>query len=187
MRGVLRLYRLSGRLLHHLSFAGAAAIAVALLSLTFLTLPPLLEDIAFIALGIVPLTLPFVAVFWFMLGLVAGEEPTLGDAGVILVGLLICAFVVVIGVHGQFCAPDSPAEVHRACVTDSVLFTVDQFSKGAFNDVFDVFELRWTDFDIRQLPDNVKWHLLAFRLYANAAGLLLILAAGARLRGKVAL
>lgn len=50
---------------------------------------------------------------------------------------------------------------------DAVYFIIDQFSKGAFNDIFDVFDLKLSGISIEHWQPQSKFAVLCLRIYSG--------------------
>jgi hypothetical protein len=116
----------------------------------------------------VPLLLPYIALVFFTLALVAGKTLRPRDLLLAIAGLGICMLRVAQIAEAATCAADLAASAFEACRDEAAGFALDQIAKGAVSDVFDVFGDTLSQISSEDFSVTDKLAVLSLRMYSEA-------------------
>ncbi len=120
-------------------------------------------NIAFgvVAIGVPALT-PFVSLAYMVLVVFKGLEIDRGEMWLSTFAVLTGALALVLSMTDEVCG--GITEEAQTCFVYKWAFILDQFSKGSFGDIFDIFEVNFSPLDLEAMGALTRIYVLNFRM-----------------------
>jgi len=114
-----------------------------------------------VAIGVPALT-PFVSLAYMVLVVFKGLEIDRGEMWLSTFAVLTGALALVLSMTDEVCS--GITEDAQACFVYKWAFILDQFSKGSFGDIFDIFEVNFSPLDLEAMGALTRIYVLNFRM-----------------------
>lgn len=114
-----------------------------------------------VAIGVPALT-PFVSLAYMVLVVFKGLEIDRGEMWLSTFAVLTGALALVLSMSDEVCS--GITEEAQACFVYKWAFILDQFSKGSFGDIFDIFEVNFSPLDLEAMGALTRIYVLNFRM-----------------------
>lgn len=127
---------------------------------------------------------PVISLAYMVSSQVFGDGLNRRDLGLLTGAVVMCAFGLHASLTTSLCADNPWSLPVAACEAHAFGFLIDQFAKGAFADVFDIYDWKLSSVDIADLSLVDKLSILNFRMLSGVYLLLLIVTVTETFRRK---
>lgn len=120
----------------------------------------------FIFVAMVPALVPFISLAYMVSAIFGAEAGGRKELGLMTFAIFSGAFALILAIEDNSClaAGVDPG----ACLGAKLAFIANQFSKGGFGDIFDIYDMNFEGLDLQTMSGVAKIYVLNFRMLSGA-------------------